>query len=201
MIHAVKILANKVKKENLKVVCVASSFQARQLIIENELNYSDLDTNPVLDLSIDSADEVDMNLNCIKGGGGCSTQEKIVASQAKKFIVIADYTKKSEHLGEKWKKGVPIEVIPMAYVPVMRKLELIGGKPKLRMAVSKAGPVVTDNGGFLIDVDFGVINDPKSIELLIRNIVGVVENGLFINMISKVYFGNDDGTVSVITKD
>nr|XP_013026392.1 unnamed protein product [Anser cygnoides domesticus] len=92
-----------------------------------------------LDVAIDGADEVDSNLNLIKGGGGCLTQEKIVAGYAKCFIVIADYRKKSESLGEQWKKGIPIEVIPMAYVPVTRALTRnFGGAAELRMAVSKA---------------------------------------------------------------
>jgi len=78
-------------------------------------------------------------LNCIKGGGACLTQEKLVASSGKKFVIIADYRKRSKRLGESWKRGVPIEVIPAAYVPVSRKLEALGGKPKLRMGVAKAG--------------------------------------------------------------
>ena len=88
---------------------------------------------PVLDVAIDGADEVDGNLNLIKGGGACETQEKVVASCAGTFIVIADYRKDSQHLGEQWAKGVPIEVIPSAYVPVMKKLEAMGSKPTLRM--------------------------------------------------------------------
>jgi ribose 5-phosphate isomerase A len=78
-------------------------------------------------------------LNCIKGGGGCQTQEKIVASCAKSFVIIADFRKDSKKLGEQWKKGIPLEVVPMAYVPVMKKLDAMGGKPKLRLAVAKAG--------------------------------------------------------------
>lgn len=73
------------------------------------------------------------------GGGGCLTQEKIVAASAKKFVVIADYSKQSKRLGETWKKGIPVEVIPMAYVPVTKKIEqLLGVRPVLRQAVAKA---------------------------------------------------------------
>ena len=75
-------------------------------------------------MAIDGADEVDMNLNCIKGGGACQLQEKIVAASAKVFVVIADYRKESKVLGEKWKKGVPVEVVPMAYQAIMNKYRI-----------------------------------------------------------------------------
>lgn len=153
----------------------------------------DLDQFPVVDICIDGADEIDDQLNCIKGGGGCLTQEKIVASYSKKLVIIADESKDSRVLGEKWKKGIPIEVIPMAYVPIMKSLELLGGHPTLRMAKSKLGPVVTDNGMFIIDVDFGEIEDPKSLNEKLKNIAGVIETGLFIDMTKDVYIGKKEG--------
>jgi ribose 5-phosphate isomerase A len=110
----------------------------------------------VIDVTIDGADEVDLQLNCIKGGGACQLQEKIVAFAAKKFVIIADYRKESSKLGEQWVQGVPIEVVPMAYVPLMNKLKEFGGAPVLRMAKNKAGPVVTDNGNFVLDVNVSV---------------------------------------------
>jgi len=81
-----------------------------QLIVQNGLKLSNLSINPDIDVAIDGADEVDKNLNCIKGGGGCHAQEKAVASCAKKFVVVADYRKQAEFLGTQWRKGVPIEV-------------------------------------------------------------------------------------------
>uniref|UniRef100_A0A8C9GY48 ribose-5-phosphate isomerase n=1 Tax=Piliocolobus tephrosceles TaxID=591936 RepID=A0A8C9GY48_9PRIM len=118
--------------------------QARQLILQYGLTLSDLDRHPKIDLAIDGADEVDADLNLIKGGGGCLTQEKIVAGYASRFIVIADFRKDSKNLGDQWHKGIPIEVIPMAYVPVSRAVsQKFGGVVELRMAVNKArvGPV------------------------------------------------------------
>jgi ribose 5-phosphate isomerase A len=196
VVYAVERIAERVKSEKLNLICIPTSFQARQLIIENGLILSDLDRNSEIDVAIDGADEVDANLNCIKGGGGCCTQEKIVASNATQFVIIADYRKDSSSLGQQWKKGVPIEVIPMSYVPVLKKLEKIGAKSKLRMAVAKAGPVVTDNGGFIIDADFGIIQDPVTLDTQIRSIVGVIETGLFIKMACKAFFGNADGSVT-----
>ncbi|XP_053560266.1 ribose-5-phosphate isomerase isoform X1 [Bombina bombina] len=201
IVHSVKRLAERVAQEKLNVVCVPTSFQARQLILQHGLTLTDLDRHPKLDVAIDGADEVDSNLNLIKGGGGCLTQEKIVAGCAKSFIVIADYRKDSKHFGEQWKKGIPIEVIPMAYVPVTKVLQSrFGGVAELRMAVSKAGPVVTDNGNFLLDWKFDKVHDWKSVNTAIKMIPGVVDTGLFIDMAERVYFGMEDGTVSVREK-
>lgn len=201
IVHAVKRLAERVKEENLHVVCVPTSFQARQLILQNGLTLTDLDRHPELDVAIDGADEVDSELNLIKGGGGCLTQEKIVAACAKSFIVIADFRKDSKNLGEQWKKGVPIEVIPMAYVPVSKAIQSqFGGAAELRMAVSKAGPVVTDNGNFLLDWRFEKVHDWNSVNTAIKMIPGVVDTGLFISMAERVYFGMEDGSVKIRDK-
>ncbi|KAJ3346612.1 hypothetical protein HDU91_006991 [Kappamyces sp. JEL0680] len=148
VVYAVQQLGALVKKGHVQVrACIPSSFQAQQLILENGLPLGSLNEYPVLDIAFDGADEVDPNGNCIKGGGGCQLQEKLVIANSKKWFVVADYRKDSALLGSQWSKGVPIEVIPMAYKAVMAKLEKLGGKPTLRMAVNKAGPVVTDNGG------------------------------------------------------
>ncbi|XP_077992380.1 ribose-5-phosphate isomerase-like [Glandiceps talaboti] len=198
IVFAVERLAQRVKEENLNIVCVPTSFQARQLIIDNQLVLSDLEITPKLDVAIDGADEVDSDLNLIKGGGGCQTQEKIVAAAAEYFVVIADARKDSKVLGEKWKKGIPIEVIPLAYKSVLNKLQELGGLAELRMAKNKAGPVITDNGNVIIDWKFDKV--PTSwldMNQTITMIPGVVETGLFINMAKKVYFGMPDGTVSV----
>ena len=119
IVYAVERLGeiNKDKSSNLK--CIPSSFQAYQLIIQNELNLASLEQYPEIDIDIDGADEIDKDLNLIKGGGGCLVQEKILASNSKKLIIIVDFRKNSEKLGTNWKKGIPIEVIPMAYLPVV----------------------------------------------------------------------------------
>src|SRR4030042_1684361 len=175
VVYAAQRLAERVKKENLHVKCVPTSFQSYQLCVDQGLPLTSLGVNPTLGVDIDGADEIDAQLNLIKGGGGCHVQEKIVASCAKKLVIIADYRKKAQVLGQVWKKGVPVEVIPLGYVPLMKKLEAMGGKPKLRMAVAKAGPVVSDNGNFIIDVDFGEIRDPRSLDHQIKMLPGVVE--------------------------
>eukprot|EP01104_Vermistella_antarctica_P002897 TRINITY_DN13097_c0_g1_i1.p1 TRINITY_DN13097_c0_g1~~TRINITY_DN13097_c0_g1_i1.p1 ORF type:complete len:233 (+),score=68.38 TRINITY_DN13097_c0_g1_i1:93-791(+) len=194
VVERVEELVRDGKLTNL--ICIPSSFQAELLIQNAKLPLSSLNAHPDIDVAIDGADEVDKDLNCIKGGGGCQTQEKLVASNAKVFVVVADYRKDSTVLGQKWKKGVPIEVIPMAYVPIQRKLEQLGGKPILRLALAKAGPVVTDNGNFILDTDFGEIADPHSLDRALIAIPGVVMTGLFVAMAKKAFFGQADGSVT-----
>ncbi|XP_003696066.1 ribose-5-phosphate isomerase [Apis florea] len=197
VIYAVHRLVERVKEENLNVICVPTSFQARQLILNNHLTLGDLETYPKLDCAIDGADEVDSDMNLIKGGGGCLLQEKIVASCANQLIIVADYTKNSQKLGEQYKKGIPIEVVPMAYVAILRRIEdNYGGLVKVRMALAKAGPVITDNGNFILDWHFPHdISNWDKINIEISMIPGVVETGLFIKMAKKVYFGMPDGSV------
>jgi len=200
VVYAVKKIAEINKTEDLNLKCIPTSFQSRQLIVENGLTLVTLDQYPEIDLDIDGADEIDNTLNLIKGGGGCLVQEKIVASSSKNLIIIADYRKKSEILGENWNKGVPIEVIPFGYVPILKKLEKLGGKPVLRMAKAKAGPIVSDNGNFIIDVDFGLIESPSDINDKLLKIPGVVDTGLFVGMASKAYIGQKDGKVVILQK-
>ncbi|QEE15488.1 ribose 5-phosphate isomerase A [Promethearchaeum syntrophicum] len=195
VVYAVNRLIERTKQEGLKVVCIPTSFQSTQLIVNGGLTLGDLSQFPKIDVDIDGADEVDENLNLIKGGGGCLLQEKIVAFNSEKLVIVADYRKNSKILGEKWKKGIPIEVIPLAYVPLMNQMEKLGGSPFLRLAEKKAGPLITDNGNFILDVDFGEISDPKKLNQKIKMLSGVVETGLFIGMANKVYFGQQDGTL------
>ena len=195
VVFAVERLIQRVLQEKLHVTCIPTSFQATQLIVEGGLPLGDLSRFPEIDVDIDGADEVDASLHLIKGGGGCHVQEKIIARNSKRMIVVADYRKDSQHLGEQWKKGIPVEVIPLAFVPLLQKFQTMGGVPSLRMAKNKAGPVVSDNGNFIIDVDFGVIADPVSLATELKQLTGVVDTGLFINLAQKAYFGQADGTV------
>jgi ribose 5-phosphate isomerase A len=197
VVYAVKRIAELNREKNLNVKCIPSSFQAYQLIVESDLNLTSLDQYPEIDVDIDGADEIDKDLNLIKGGGGCLVREKIVASNSKELVIIADFRKDSETLGEKWKEGVPIEVIPLAYKPIFKKLEKLGGLPTLRMAKAKAGPLVTDNSNFIIDADFGTIANPRELHQTLLNIPGVVDTGLFIDMTSKAYIGQEYGNVLV----
>nr|CAD7408487.1 unnamed protein product [Timema poppensis] len=189
----------RVARENLNLVCVPTSFQAKQLILQHSLTLGELESFPQLDCVIDGADEVDPNMTLIKGGGGCLTQEKIVASCSERLVIIVDYTKESLHLGQRYTKGVPVEVLPLAYVPVQRKIEdMFGGRAELRMAKMKAGPLVTDNGNFILDWKFPPsLSDWRAVNQGVSMIPGVVETGLFVGMTTQVYYGMADGSVKL----
>lgn len=180
-------------------VCIPTGFQLKQLIIDNGLTLGSIEQFPEVDIAFDGADECDEKLNLIKGGGACLFQEKLVAVASKKFIVVADYRKKSEALGTQWTQGVPVEIVPNAYAKVTLDLQKLGAKEViLRLGgSSKAGPVVTDNNNFLIDAHFGAITEPEALHLKIKQLVGVVETGIFTNMAKRAYFGEESGEISV----
>jgi ribose 5-phosphate isomerase A len=162
-------------------------------------------TCPALDVAIDGADEVDGALDCVKGGGGCQTLEKIVAAAAATFVVVTDYTKRSERLLTVWRKGVPVEVLALALTPVSAALRALGGSPVLRMgAPAKAGPAVTDNGNLLLDVDFGggagLPGAAAALHAAIKGLPGVVETGLFCGMAQAVIYGEQDGSITHVKR-
>lgn len=197
---AIVELGRRVKEEGLKVMGIPTSYQAAALGRENGITIRTLDDVSTIDIAIDGADEVDPKKNLIKGGGGAHTREKIVDGLADIFVVVIDDSKLVKHLGEKF--PVPVEVLPFAVQPVMKKLQGMGGEPVVRMGVKKDGPVITDQGNMLIDVRFPGIEDPKTLEREINVIAGVVENGLFVGMADVILIGTADerGEPSVIRK-
>ncbi|CUA69818.1 ribose 5-phosphate isomerase A [Rhizoctonia solani] len=187
-------------KLNKHRVFIPTGFQSKELIVNGGLKLGDVDQYPTIDVTIDGADEVDAELNCIKGGGACHLREKVLAEAAETFIVVADYRKNTGLLGKSWKQGVPIEVAPFAYAKLLQNLHRLGSpEAKLRMAKMKAGPIVTDNGNFCIDAPFdeAYMKDPHDLLAKIKMLTGVVEVGLFCGMAKAAYFGNEDGSVSV----
>lgn len=183
------------KQDGLKVLCVPSSSQAMMLAVKSEIPLTTLDEHPNLDLTIDGADEIDNKLNMIKGGGAALTKEKIVASAAKKVIIVADETKLVEKLGTTFR--LPIEVLPFALATVTNKIKEFGGKPFLREGKNKVGPVVTDNGNYILDVEFGPIDDAEMLNQKLKFIPGLIETGLFIDMADLVYLGKKDGVINL----
>jgi len=185
-------------------ICIPTGFQSKNLIVDNGLRLGAIEQFPELDIAFDGADEIDTQVNAIKGGGACLFQEKLVAYSAKKFILVADYRKKSPNfLGVEWVKGIPIEVVPISYIHIQKELQKLGAQIiSLRQGgSSKAGPIITDNMNFIIDAHFGPIKDPESLHYKIKNLTGVVDTGLFINCADKAYFGEQDGSVVVRTKN
>jgi ribose 5-phosphate isomerase A len=213
IVYAIQRLAERVQDpaERLQVVCVPTSFQSRNLLVDSGVPLAELNACPELDVALDGADEFEpRSLSCVKGGGACQTQEKLVASAARVFVLVADSRKLAPAgLLTTWRKGVPLEALALGYVTVMQRLREMGGEPTLRMAgASKAGPCVTDNGNLVIDVDFGAgsglsaagLGGPEEVHRRLKLIPGVVETGLFPHLATRAYVGNEDGTVSVYVR-
>ena len=195
---AIEEIGRRVREEGLRVLGVPTSYQSFFLAIEEGIPTTTLDEHPQLDLDIDGADQIDGELNLIKGGGGALTREKVVASSAKKLIVVADETKLTNGLGEN--QYLPVEVLPFALPVVSSRMEATGGRPLLREKGDKSGPYVTDNGNFILDVDFRLIDHPAELESELRAIPGVVETGLFIGMADLAYVGTET-TVKTMSKE
>jgi len=170
------------------VVGVTTSFQGEVLAAELGIPLKSLNAIERIDLAIDGADEVDPSFQLIKGGGACHVQEKLVARRAQRFVVEVDSTKLVDTLNLGFL--LPVEVLPGAWRQVQAELAAMGGDAQLRMAVRKAGPVVTDQGNLVLDVKFaGGISDPAALEAAINNLPGVLENGLFVNITDQVLVG------------
>jgi ribose 5-phosphate isomerase A len=174
----IKRLGERVREEGLDFLGIATSFQAESLAIDSGISLTALNQHPNLDLAIDGADQVDGDLFVIKGGGAAHTREKVVSCSAKRFVIVADESKYVQKLT--W--PVPVEVLPFALRLVERRLAEAGGRPVLRLGKMKDGPVITDNGNFVVDADFGVIEDPAALAARIDPIPGVVEHGIFDNL-------------------
>ena len=185
----IEALALKIKSGEIKdVVGVTTSFQGEVLASELGIPLKSLSSVSEIDLAIDGADEVDPSFQLIKGGGACHVQEKLVAALAKKFIVVVDSSKLVEKLNLDFK--LPVEVLPSAWKQVQKTLEELEGAGDLRMAQKKAGPIVTDQGNLILDVTFkNGIDQPDLLESQINNIPGVLENGLFVNLVDEVLVG------------
>jgi len=182
--HAIIELGRRIRDDGIAIVGIPTSFSAAMLARTHGVPVRTLDDVEGIDIAIDGADEVDPRKNLIKGGGAAHTREKVLATAAKRFVVVVDDSKLVSRLGER--APVPIEVIPMALAPVLRSLRAIGGSPELRMGVRKDGPVVSDEGNLIVDVRFERIDDPASLEARLNAIPGILENGLFVGLASLV---------------
>ncbi|MEM2921899.1 MAG: ribose-5-phosphate isomerase RpiA [Candidatus Bathyarchaeia archaeon] len=188
--YMVEELGRRVREENLHILGIPTSNVTANLASRVGISLTTLSEHPELDIAIDGADQVDPGLNLIKGMGGALTREKIVDGAAKTFVVIVDESKLTQRLG--LGQVVPVEVIPFAVPVVARRLVGLGGKPKLRMDKASNNPFLTDNGNNILDVDFGIIFNPKQLEQDVKMITGVVETGLFVGLAHLVYVGYPD---------
>lgn len=177
-------------RQGLRIRCVASSDSSAELGRSLGMDVVTLEELPGLDLYIDGADEVGPDLALIKGGGAALLREKIVASAAERFIVVVDESKLVPQLG---KFPLPVEIIRMARPLVERRLADFGLNPVLRQKKDGSGPLVTDEGNWILDCHCGTIADPEETAAEIRSIVGVVEHGLFLGYASEVLVAGENG--------
>jgi ribose 5-phosphate isomerase A len=195
----VRCLAERVKQQGLKVTTVATSRRTADLAKGLGLTVLRMDDVKWLDLTIDGADEFDPNLNLIKGGGAALLQEKIVATASDRMIVIADAAKEVAQLGA---YPLPVEVIPFGWQTTKALIEetlfslnVLTREVKLRL--NRTRPLKTDEGHFILDLHLTRIGNPRQLALVLNQIPGVVENGLFIDICDVVVIGNGDGRVTV----
>lgn len=190
--HALRFLAGRVR-EGLKVVGIPTSQKTKELAEQLGIPLTTLEEHPHIDIDIDGADEIDPQLNLIKGGGGAFLREKIIASVSRRFIVIADSAKQVKRLG---KFPLPVEVVPFAQSLIKARIEALGAQVSLR-SYAYGNPYVTDEGHHILDCVFGEIADPPALAEKLRRIPGVVEHGLFIGMAEMALIGKDGEVVKI----
>jgi ribose 5-phosphate isomerase A len=193
---AIEAIGRKVQ-EGLSIKAVASSIRSEELARGAGIMLIPFSEVKTIDLYIDGADEIDAELNLIKGGGGALLREKIIAFNSKEFIVIVDSTKLVRQLG---KFHLPVEVIPFAVELTMQQLQKLGCTTAMRR--TNENLFISDNRNFIIDCDFKQIQKPGELQHTLSAIPGVVEHGLFPNtMVSKVVIGYESGEVQVIERN
>ena len=180
-------------REGLSIRGIPTSNRTKKLAEAEGIPLIDFSESMFIDLTIDGADEIDGNLNMIKGGGAALLQEKIVASVSRKEIIVGSKTKMVDHLGS---FPLPVEVIPFGWQVVFNQLESLNGNPDLRL--NNGQPLLTDQGNYIVDCQFRKISNPKLLENQINMIPGVVENGLFINLCTKMILADGE---KLIVKD
>ena len=196
---AVKRLAEYIAKGTLKdIAAVPTSFQTSIACEEFNIPIFSLSSgriNGSLDLTIDGADEIDTKKNLIKGGGAALLREKIIAYNSAVFVVIADESKSVKTLGVNF--PLPIEIVPEARLSIMKKLEAYGVSMIIRDGVRKKGPVITDNGNFIMDIKWSAHEkiNPVKLESELNAIPGIIENGFFTQKTPRVFLSKANGIV------
>jgi ribose 5-phosphate isomerase A len=185
---AIEALIRRVK-EGLHIVGIPTSERSAAQASAGGITLTDFAAHPRLDLTIDGADQVELNsLNLIKGMGGALLREKIVAAASTQLLIVVDKVKIADRLSE----PVPIEVVPFGWEATAAHLKNLGATPVRRLNNAGA-PYITDGGNIILDCAFGPIADPATLDRDLREIVGVIETGLFIGMANAVLVADADG--------
>ena len=199
---AIEAIGQRVAAGGLNVVGVPTSFAAERLARRHGVPLATLadlgldalpSSQPPLDLALDGADEVDPALALVKGRGAAHVREKVIASLAARFAVLVDGSKLVDRLGTS--APVPVEVLPFAEPAVTRALRALGAEPQLRMGSQKDGPVVTDQGLWVLDAYVDGVADAAALDAQVNAIPGVLGHGLFVDLATDVLVGEPDGQV------
>ncbi len=187
---AVIRIAERIKSGVLKdIVGIPTSIRTEKLARDRNIPLTTLDEQPEIDVTIDGADEVDPELNLIKGGGGALLREKVVAQASRKNIIIIDESKLSECLGTHW--ALPVEVIPFAAQTESNFLQSLGATVSLR-SDENGQPYTTDQENFILDANFGKMSDLAALSAKLNERAGIIEHGLFLGLASEVIVAAED---------
>lgn len=191
-IWALRRISEKLKSGELTdILGIPCSLQVEGEAKELNIPLTTLNDHPIIDVTIDGADEFERGCNLIKGGGGALLREKIVAQASKVEIIVADESKYSEKLGMSW--HVPIEIIPFGWRSHLAFFTELGGEGAIRQKKDGSGDFITDQGNLILDWHFGPITDPAALAAKIKSRAGVVEHGLFISLVTEVIMAGTEG--------
>ena len=176
-------------RDGLNIIGIPTSEGTEKISTEQNIPLTTLAKHPIIELTIDGADEVDAHLNLIKGGGAALVREKIIANASNRIVIVVDESKVSQVLGSTF--ALPVEIIKFGWEATQREVDKVCGKSDLRGGIDN--PLITDNGNYILDCNFAGIPEPEKVELQLNNIPGVVENGIFVDRADKVIIGTPNG--------
>lgn len=186
------------ENKNLKIKVVTPSTKTKMLCIENGIEVIHTCSVDKVAVAFDGCDQVDENLNALKSGGGIHTKEKLIGSMSKEYILLVDEDKFEKRLT--FKAPVVLEILEDSLKYVERKVLELGGKPLIRSSDIKDGFTISDSGNLLMNVNFNEVKDIYELNKSLKNICGVIETSLFINIITKVIIASENG-IRVIDKN
>ncbi len=190
----VKSLAVLLREKNLKILGVPTSLQIKIIAEEGGINLIEADQVQKIDVVFDGADQIDQHRYLIKGGGGALLRENILINAAKKVVIMADKSK----FVKNFNRTVPVEVHPLARNIVVKSIHKLGGKPKIR-TIERGYPFITENGNVILDCNFGVIKNPKTLAQKVKLIPGIIEVGIFTRKPDVIYKAKTNGKFEILT--
>lgn len=199
VLKTLELGADKIKKENLDVSFVPTSYQMELALKRLGLKSAHLEEDTELEVALDGADQVQWrSLDLVKGGGAALLREKVVDSSARRLVVVVDEKKIAKTLGGD--QPIPVEILPFGYHSTLAKIKRVSEKAVLREGSGKVGPVVTDNGNLIVDAYFRNLRRPEIVHERLKKIPGVIETGLFLDMCDVAYVGRKDGKVDILRR-